>query len=144
MDYSLSAALPSGTLHPLLDDDPEMMAAVHRLELRIKAQLRELYPTLEWDVKVAVRKPTATLWDSNTDIRPFKDLLMLVAKHVENISCSLEVLHGTPVLEGTRLPVYAVLRSIANGTVKAKNFTPEQIKAALKFAELLLAQATEG
>ena len=57
----------------------------------------------------------------------------------ENVSADPEVMHGKPVIEGTRVPVEVVLNTLAEGVsveeiCEEYDLSEEQILAAVNFA----------
>ncbi len=63
----------------------------------------------------------------------------------ERIIIDPKIQHGKPVIRGTRVPVARIVGGLAGGmtfeeVAKQYDITPEDIRAALKFAEELVEQ----
>jgi uncharacterized protein (DUF433 family) len=60
------------------------------------------------------------------------------------VSMNLQVMHGNPVFQGTRIPIYQIIEELADGTPLAEipdaypSITPEQIQCGLDFAASIL------
>jgi DNA replication protein DnaC/uncharacterized protein (DUF433 family) len=60
------------------------------------------------------------------------------------VSMNLQVVHGNPVFQGTRIPIYQIIEELADGTPLADipeaypSLTPEQIQQGLDFAASIL------
>ena len=70
-------------------------------------------------------------------------------KIAPGIEISPDVASGTPVLQGTRIPVWAIVRALADlGSVeavaRAYEIRPEQVKQALTYAADLLEEVRIG
>lgn len=64
---------------------------------------------------------------------------------IDRIVIDPEIVHGKPVVRGTRVPVSIVVGSLAGGMTfeeiqREYDLTPEDIRAALKFASELVEQ----